>query len=257
MSQVSIDCIRYSEGTTNITQYMTTGTFVYVILSCLQNFKQNECSVKCMDLTNLRPILENKLFQKWIKYLRPLMKVVYHAKILAKFQFGWFGLCLKCSIYDVIIQFLWFLFSVNKSACHTSHRTSFVNSARDWCCSLTSFFLKFQSLNAVIETWQVANYYKIMKKSRKFSLPKVDRKFEQKSFQKKIRQIAASIPDWIDAASTIPCCHILGTVCDTFRILRLYRGLSSVHTLSSLVKYLSGILTFFSKSYASNQLHIV
>ena len=64
MSQVSIDCIRYSEGTTNITQYMTTGTFVYVILSCLQNFKQNECSVKCMDLTNLRPILENKLFQK-------------------------------------------------------------------------------------------------------------------------------------------------------------------------------------------------
>ena len=45
-----------------------------------------------------------------------------------------------------------------------------------------------------------------------FSLPEVDRKFEQKSFQKKTHQIAPSIPGWIDAASTIPCFHVPITI---------------------------------------------
>ena len=75
-------------------------------------------------------------------------------------------------------------------------------------CFFETFFLKFQSLNAVIETWQVANDYKIMKNrgnSSQCVCRKVDRKFEHKKFFKKTRQVAASIPGWIDAASTIPC----------------------------------------------------
>ena len=36
-----------------------------------------------------------------------------------------------------------------------------------------------------------------------FSQPEVERKFQQKKFSKKTRQTAASIPGWIDAASTM------------------------------------------------------
>ena len=39
-----------------------------------------------------------------------------------------------------------------------------------------------------------------------FNMPEVDQKFEQKSFQNKNTcQTAASIPGWIDAASTMGC----------------------------------------------------
>ena len=51
-----------------------------------------------------------------------------------------------------------------------------------------------------------------MKKQMRFDHPsnflEVERKFQQKKFSKKTRQTAASIPGWIDAASTMGCWEV-------------------------------------------------
>ena len=85
-----------------------------------------------------RANFKQNLFQKLIRYLKPIIKLVFHAKILARFQFGLFWLCrstqyrvskiefspffrglqtlLITTIFEEILQII--LFHENKSACH-------------------------------------------------------------------------------------------------------------------------------------------
>ena len=40
-----------------------------------------------------RANFKQKLFHKWIKKHRPMLRLVFHAKISVRFQFEWFRLC--------------------------------------------------------------------------------------------------------------------------------------------------------------------